>query len=258
MRDFLQRAFSGRRGFGARRRGRYVFVGSGDIVRTPTLAQRAAAFGYTLQAYAKARPWRSGGIAMAGALLVVLTVAPLAGSSFASRQISSALAMLGMRSPGERAAGHLIDTKPAHRVAIQRPAARKMVRPPAERALGKVFPGQDFTPYSGDMPFSPPYMPDVQQVPGLATPRAFNFGPTGFPGGTPQVDGGSPNGIVPGGSSGPPPGGGGGGPGGGGTPVAAVPEPATWLMMIIAFGLCGSMLRRQRQLQSRQPACASS
>jgi hypothetical protein len=45
----------------------------------------------------------------------------------------------------------------------------------------------------------------------------------------------------------------GGGGGGGGQPVenleAAVPEPGTWLLMILGFGATGTMLRRARQLQ---------
>lgn len=41
----------------------------------------------------------------------------------------------------------------------------------------------------------------------------------------------------------------GGGGGGGGSPaaVSAVPEPATWLMMIMGFGILGSALRRRRR-----------
>ena len=31
------------------------------------------------------------------------------------------------------------------------------------------------------------------------------------------------------------------------TPVAAVPEPAAWAMMILGLGLAGAALRRQRQ-----------
>lgn len=51
---------------------------------------------------------------------------------------------------------------------------------------------------------------------------------------------------------------GGGGGDGGGSSVSiapAVPEPATWLMMILGFGLLGSALRRRR---NRQRAAGSS
>lgn len=43
------------------------------------------------------------------------------------------------------------------------------------------------------------------------------------------------------------------GGGGGGSPaaVSAVPEPATWLMMIMGFGIMGSALRRRRRFDVR-------
>jgi hypothetical protein len=53
------------------------------------------------------------------------------------------------------------------------------------------------------------------------------------------------------------PGGGGGGdvtnifnnpPAAGPSPVPGVPEPASWIMMIIGFGLTGGVLRRRRRL----------
>ncbi|RST31458.1 PEP-CTERM sorting domain-containing protein [Sphingomonas ginkgonis] len=40
------------------------------------------------------------------------------------------------------------------------------------------------------------------------------------------------------------------------TPAPAVPEPATWLMMILGFGFLGSFLRRRRALDQR-PARAT-
>lgn len=47
---------------------------------------------------------------------------------------------------------------------------------------------------------------------------------------------------------------GGGGGGGGGSPSAAsaVPEPATWLMMIVGFGIMGSALRRRRRVDAKR------
>jgi hypothetical protein len=50
------------------------------------------------------------------------------------------------------------------------------------------------------------------------------------------------------------PGGGGGGGGGGGPTInapdttPAIPEPATWLMMILGFGVLGAWLRHRRQI----------
>jgi hypothetical protein len=85
-------------------------------------------------------------------------------------------------------------------------------------------------------------------VPGSPLPSSspFNSGQTGFPGGV-----GSPGGAF--GSNGP---GGGGVPGspGGGTGVGstpgatgAVPEPSTWLTMILGFAVIGTIMRRSRR-----------
>lgn len=292
MRNVLKRMFGRRFGFKPAHRGRQAFGSGGGLVRPPALAHEEAP-GDIVHGYSKARLWRSWGVAAAAVLLLGATMVPWAGSSLASRPIASALAMLGLRSPGERAAGQLVDTKPGRPPHNPR-VLGKSVRPPAERALGKIFPAEDLASASGPAPFSPPYIPDAPQALGAGTPQTFGIGP---PGGGGPVGGGGGGGGPVGGGGGGPVGGGGGGPvggggggggggpvgggggggtvggggggggpvgeggggfgGGGGPPVAAVPEPATWLMMIIAFGLCGSMLRRQRRLQARRPACAS-
>ena len=44
--------------------------------------------------------------------------------------------------------------------------------------------------------------------------------------------------------------------GGGGTPLPAVPEPATWSMMLIGFGLLGTALRSRRPRAAAAPARA--
>jgi hypothetical protein len=41
---------------------------------------------------------------------------------------------------------------------------------------------------------------------------------------------------------------------GGGTPIGAVPEPATWAMMILGFGLIGTAMRRRRTGAALLPA----
>jgi hypothetical protein len=104
---------------------------------------------------------------------------------------------------------------------------------------------------------APPVLPVAEALPTLAElpmsgPAVF----IPFPGGGIFFPGGG----GPGGGGGGP-GGGGGGPGGGGggppppppppppptpTPFSAVPEPGTWAMMLLGFGMIGLTLRRRR------------
>ena len=76
------------------------------------------------------------------------------------------------------------------------------------------------------------------------------FPGSGGPGGGGPGSGGPGSGGPPGGGSyTPPPGGGGSPPGGGGFPggsVPGVPEPATWMMMLVGVGAMGAIVRRRR------------
>ncbi|WP_414713834.1 PEPxxWA-CTERM sorting domain-containing protein [Sphingomonas sp.] len=88
---------------------------------------------------------------------------------------------------------------------------------------------------------SPPFPGGVNGVPGAPA------GGGAFPGG-----GGAPGGGAPGGGgAGEGPGVPGGGAGGGGGPIpgstGAVPEPATWLTMILGFAVIGTIMRRARR-----------
>lgn len=227
-------------------------------------------------------PWFHARPALLRVLLLVVPALIAAGyltlsrpeGAAAVRQVQSVLAMLNLRSPGERAEGELLDSKqPLANVAPSQRALGKVFGPPQQRALGKIFPPpEDIALPGDDMAFAPPFQPDVLNVAGLPGPAA-----SGAPGGAPLGGGGAPSGGGGlGGGGGPPLGGGGvgGGAGGGGItddggdeggleggtipvspPVAAVPEPGTWLLMIIAFGLCGHMLRRHRRSQLGQPLC---
>lgn len=92
----------------------------------------------------------------------------------------------------------------------------------------------------------------IGNPPTLLSPQGTPTGGNGVPGGgggTPGGGGGTPGGGTPGGGGGLP-GGGGGTPGGGGTSpgvVGAVPEPATWLTMILGFAIVGGIMRRARR-----------
>lgn len=149
----------------------------------------------------------------------------------------SLVALLDQRSPGERTKGELARDK-------QRFAAR-----PQQRALGKVRPAlpapfvkalttpvpdavQEAVPVAG---LTGPLVPDLPLGPSLVSAPLVLVG-----GGGPGGGGGGP-------------GGGGGGPGPGPGPgievppvVTPVPEPATWLTMILGFYILARALRRQR------------
>jgi len=163
--------------------------------------------------------------------------------------VETVAAMLAERSPGTRSVGELALLKRKRQAVLH------------ERALPKIR-GPYVPPTAYEALASPP--PAAAIAP---PPQAPLFATVAGP---PEVI--PPVGGVPGGSFGPPvfsnipsPGGGGGG---GGfappiittvtpqvpvTPVAPVPEPASWGMMLLGFGLMGAVLRR-RTSAGLQPA----
>lgn len=173
-----------------------------------------------------------------GALGVAsLTGTDLAGA--AAVRATNLMDLIDQRSPGVRTEGQLTKMR---RMA---PAPLEEFAPPA--AL----------PTELAQALSPP-SPVELAVDIKATPAPTLFAPP-LPGGIFMAH--------PGGGGGPPGGGGGGGPpgGGGGSPPGsppivvpqgpgAVPEPGTWMTMLLGFGLMGWTIRRQRAL----PATAES
>lgn len=105
---------------------------------------------------------------------------------------------------------------------------------------------------------APGGIPDGATGAGPAPQGVGNLPSDSIPGGAgaPGGAGGGPGGTLPG-PGGSLPGGGGATPGGttpGGPvtpPVSAVPEPASWAMMILGFAFIGGILRRQRNGSSR-------
>ncbi|WP_033922460.1 PEP-CTERM sorting domain-containing protein [Sphingomonas sp. 37zxx] len=191
-------------------------------------------------------------------LLIGYALLPSDGKAFVTGQTQSVLSMLSLRSPGMRAEGNLLSTKPVRAAAApQQRALGKVFGEPNQRALGKVFaPPEDVAVFGGEPAFAPPFQPGAANFAGLPAPVGAAPLGVGGPGGG--------GGIANGGGGGGGPGGGGGGGGGGVTdpvspepPVAAVPEPGTWLMMIIAFGFSGFMLRRGRRMGRSGAACPS-
>lgn len=196
-------------------------------------------------------------LAVLPALLV--TMAPLGltwygrGGEAMAAMLRDPLAVLGQRSPGARADGALLQVK------LPRGLARAD-RGPHERVLSglRTRPGAPALATPG---FGPPPPAEVALLPGGPGEDAIAQGPVPAPlSGFPGFFGGG--GVISGGGGGG--GTGGGGTGGGGdtmtppvvtpTPpatVAALPEPATWLTMILGFALMGVALRRPAR--SRRP-----
>jgi hypothetical protein len=154
------------------------------------------------------------------------------------------LALFAERSPGERGAGPLLSTKPggpAERVlsgvrdrdpAAGAPPAVAPITPDDIAALGNGVPGDGGLPGGGDAP---------GQALGNASPFFAPFTPAGFgdPGDPGIVRSPTPPGDGPPGFPPPPLGG-----------VTAVPEPATWAMLILGFFGIGAALRRRREPRS--------
>jgi hypothetical protein len=165
------------------------------------------------------------------------SVASFGGMSIAeaaANQAKSLMELLDQRSPGERTAGVLAKTKVAREVAERE---RPKLLP---KNLAEVLAPAPADPT--DVAVAEPAAELPAVVPSL--PGEILLPPPG--GGLVP-----PPGVVvpPGGGGGNPPGGGGGHPPPGPPdhpPPPPLPEPGTWLTMILGFGMIGWMMRRER------------
>lgn len=168
---------------------------------------------------------------------------------------SDVVDLLGTRSPGPRTVAEL--TKFNEETGLGDAPLEA-----AQRALGKVFaapPGSVGAP--GIATFSIPET-EALAVPAATLPVGLPlFTPVGSAGGIPSSPGAAalllPGSAAPpgGGISAPPPGEGISAPPR--AEVPAIPEPATWAMLILGFAMCGAVLRRPRRVRAgpRASAC---
>jgi len=164
--------------------------------------------------------------------------------------VSDPTQLLAMRSPGARDGDSLRTTKPP-----------RLVRVPRERVLTS-FRDHEVTLFVPDVPFAgfeaPPFPVEFPFEVGGFYPGVPSWG-SGF---VPGLPGGGfvGGGWFIGGGGGFIGGGGGGGvlPGTPGVPVvtAPVPEPATWVSMILGFAVVGGSLRRSRSMRRREALAA--
>lgn len=144
-----------------------------------------------------------------------------------AQAVSDPLSLLAQRSPGERTPGAKFASKP-ERAATSMPKAvaapSPSEAPQAYLAMPVIEP---------PLPDFPPFVPA-----GAIPPLGPSFLPASFGGGIPPWFGGTgvppfgPPLIPPTPASEPP-------------PPSPVPEPASWAMMILGFGIIGGALRRR-------------
>ena len=160
-------------------------------------------------------------------------------------------AFLG-RSPGERGAVDILKGKAKAMVSANDTPAGKPK--PTQRALGKTF-DDPLVSLAGPLSLAPAveFVPLDAGPSVAALPAVALVGPVGSGGFPPGFGGG---GFI---------GGGGGNSGGGGSggdgflppttpPVAAaVPEPSTWILLLMGFAAVGASLRRKKATQISEP-----
>jgi len=203
------------------------------------VSTRAAALGRTRFSMQKRAVLLS---PVAAGLFVSVVATPLLISEGSRAAFAAAvkdpLSLLAQRSPGERAPGAMHSTKPP-RIAQAGPVVpRERVLPSVRERAPEISPAAAAAPEAG----LPVVEAPVEVAEAGPTPPTPFIAPPFF----------GPNTIIPG--SGPDSGGGNPGPGPGpdpdpGTdpepPVPAVPEPATWAMLLAGFFATGAAMRRR-------------
>lgn len=196
------------------------------------------------------------GFTTAIGLLAAFTVpATNGGPSYGVAAARDIMALIANRSPGERTHGRLSNTKFAR---LPHQYAKSALRAPRPEIVPDVM---DASPriiaplVEPESPFSVANPPVDSGAQAPLPPILVGGGSSG--GFIVLVDGGSSGGSSSGGSSGGESSSGGSSSGGesssGGSsggdnppPPSVVPEPATWLTMIIGIGFVGAMLRRRK------------
>ena len=216
----------------------------GEIEQSAVKSAFATAAGRIVHAWR----WAIIPVAVIGAV-PALTFATGGGGALMAA-LADPLSVLAARSPGARPAGALTQSKPRREPnPAERVLAEALTRPTGAPAFGD-FPAAPFDIGAPDLPFAgPESLLPVVDVAGAPAPIGGGIYPGPGISVTPDVSG-------PGGGGGG--GGSGGGGGGGGTsgetpvppitpPVASVPEPGTWLTLVLGFGAVGGGLRSARR-----------
>jgi len=175
---------------------------------------------------AKRRPLLfAGGAALTIALTTALSLASFSGVDLASAAVERAKSLaelMSRRSPGERTHGELIKTK--HKMVAHERALPKIQ--PAPPNLVEVLAPPAEAPPTVEVPPQAQLVPPgvtVTPPPGVVVPPCCHAVPPPSPPPSPP----------------PPPG---------------VPEPGTWMTMILGFGLTGWMMRRRRPAHTARTA----
>lgn len=200
---------------------------------------------------------RVGAMAIALLLLAIMSMTIPAFSGDGGNVLAQTTDVLNRfvgRSPGERDETNLLNGKERKEKSLADRLFGRRINgggDPEQRALGKIFDTPPEASIKELVPGPPGPLALGEPAPSGLLPGADVAAPgsgpsSGFPGGistvVPPGPGGTPGGADPGN---PTP----GGPTDPGVepPVAAVPEPGTWALMLMGFGLCGAVLRRRRK-----------